>query len=68
MYSYVIIDDEELIRKGTVKKLEILKDQVQCIGEAANGKSGIKLIEQLHPADAGDGRHGTASLPGGTLS
>ena len=49
MYSYVIIDDEELIRKGTVKKLEILKDQVQCIGEAANGKSGIQLIEQLHP-------------------
>lgn len=49
MYSYVIIDDEELIRKGTVKKLEILKDQVQCIGEAANGKSGIKLIDQLHP-------------------
>ena len=49
MYSYVIIDDEELIRKGTVKKLEILKDQVECIGEAADGSSGIQLVEQLHP-------------------
>lgn len=49
MYSYVIIDDEELIRKGTVKKLEILKDQVECIGEAADGNSGIQLVEQLHP-------------------
>ena len=49
MYTYVIIDDEELIRKGTIKKLEILKDQVQCIGEAEEGGKGIRLIESLHP-------------------
>lgn len=49
MYTYVIIDDEELIRKGTIKKLEILKDQVQCIGEAGEGGEGIRLIESFHP-------------------
>ena len=49
MYTYVIIDDEDLIRKGTIKKLEILKDRVECIGEASEGGEGIRLIESLRP-------------------
>lgn len=49
MYKYVIIDDESLIRKGTIKKLEALKNLVSCCGEASNGKEGIALIENCHP-------------------
>lgn len=49
MYSYIVIDDESLIRKGTIKKLSPLSDQIQCIGEAEDGKTGITLIEELHP-------------------
>ena len=49
MYTYVIIDDESLIRKGTIKKLSPMQDTVQCIGEAENGADGIRLVEELHP-------------------
>lgn len=49
MYSYVIIDDESLIRKGTIKKLQPLSDEVTCVGEAADGVSGLQLIEELSP-------------------
>lgn len=49
MYRYIIIDDESLIRKGTIKKLEALQDQAACCGEAANGRAGIELIEEKAP-------------------
>ena len=49
MYTYVVIDDEKLIRKGTIKKLQPMEDQVTCIGEADNGQSGIQLIQEQHP-------------------
>lgn len=49
MYTYLIIDDESLIRKGTIKKLERMQADVTCIGEASEGVEGIKLIETLHP-------------------
>ncbi len=49
MYTYLIIDDEHLIRKGTIKKLEPLKETVCCCGEAENGEEGIRLAEKLHP-------------------
>lgn len=49
MYTYVVIDDEELIRKGTIKKLAPLSDTVTCIGEADNGLTGIEIVKELHP-------------------
>ena len=49
MYTYLIIDDEELTRKGTIKKLSPMEDQVTCIGEAENGKEGMEKIESLKP-------------------
>lgn len=49
MYTYVIIDDEELIRKGTIKKLAPIADRITCVGEAANGARGIDLVKELHP-------------------
>lgn len=49
MYTYIIIDDESLIRKGTRKKLQSMEDKISCIGEAENGIYGIKLIEETHP-------------------
>ena len=47
MYNYVIIDDESLIRKGTIKKLQPMRDEVTCIGEAADGAEGLKLVGEL---------------------
>lgn len=49
MYTYIVIDDEKLIRKGTIKKLQPMADQITCIGEADNGQSGIRLIADVHP-------------------
>ena len=49
MYTYVIIDDEELTRKGTIKKLSPMNSQITCIGEAENGQDGIRKIEELNP-------------------
>lgn len=49
MYTFIIIDDETLIRKGTLKKLEPMYEQINCIGEAENGKDGIDLIQEKHP-------------------
>lgn len=49
MYRYLIIDDEELIRKGTIKKLAPLSDEIVCIGEAENGEDGIAMLKELSP-------------------
>ena len=49
MFTYVIIDDESLTRKGTIKKLESLSDKVTCIGEASNGTSALDLIDNTNP-------------------
>lgn len=49
MYTYIVIDDEKLIRKGTIKKLQPMEDQITCVGEADNGQSGIALIQEVHP-------------------
>lgn len=49
MYNYILIDDEELIRKGMLKKLEPMSAEITCIAQAENGVQGIHLIEELHP-------------------
>lgn len=49
MYRFILIDDEELIRKGTLKKLEPLSDLIVCVGEADNGQSAVKMIEEVKP-------------------
>ena len=49
MYRYIVIDDESLIRKGTIKKLKALSDLAVCCGEAVNGQEGIELIKETHP-------------------
>lgn len=49
MYTFIIVDDEPLIRQGTLKKLEPLADRIQCAGEANNGRQALELIDQFHP-------------------
>lgn len=48
MYKVVIIDDERLAR-SELKRL--LKDytEIEVVGEAANGREGIEIIETLNP-------------------
>lgn len=49
MYRYIIIDDESLIRKGTIKKIQKTRDDVECIAEASDGSEAVSLIEELQP-------------------
>lgn len=49
IYTYVIVDDEALIRRGTIKKLEALGDCIKCIGEAENGAKALEIIAVLNP-------------------
>lgn len=49
VFTYIIVDDEPLIRKGTMKKLAALSDQIYCIGEAENGMEGLSLIKEKSP-------------------
>lgn len=49
MYTYIIVDDEALIRKGTRKKIEKMNDAPTCVGEASNGRAALDLIKLKQP-------------------
>lgn len=50
MYTYIIIDDERLIRMGLLSRVnEITSEKFECIGEAENGLDGMKLLEEVRP-------------------
>lgn len=48
MYTYIVIDDEPLIRRGTIKKLEGFPD-IACIAQASNGQTALELIKEKDP-------------------
>lgn len=48
MYTYILIDDEPLIRRGTLKKLENYPG-IECVAQASNGKTALELIEEKDP-------------------
>ncbi len=49
MYTYIVVDDESIIRKGAIKKLSSISDRVTCIGEAQDGREALELIKNLNP-------------------
>ena len=46
MYSYLLVDDEVLIRKGTLKKIEKLALPVHCQADVSNGQEAIDILTQ----------------------
>lgn len=49
MYKLVIVDDEEEVRKGIIKKIEWNKYNFEIAGEAENGREALDLIEENIP-------------------
>ena len=49
MYTIVIVEDEELIRKGLEYTFNWLTYDCVVIGEAKNGKEGFDLIKKVRP-------------------
>jgi len=48
-YRYVIVDDEPIARRGTLKKIEKSGQPFVCVGEASNGGEGLELIRDKNP-------------------
>lgn len=49
-YRYIIVDDEIIIRKGLISKIEeITSLNALCVGEAANGMEGLRIIGETNP-------------------
>lgn len=49
MYTFIVVDDEPLIRKGLLKKLDTSEHSLQLLGEADNGADALELIESFRP-------------------
>ncbi|MCX7711228.1 MAG: response regulator [Clostridia bacterium] len=48
MLRILVVDDEEIIRKGLIKALKKVQD-FEVVGDAADGKAAIALIESAEP-------------------
>ncbi|WP_308780076.1 response regulator [uncultured Clostridium sp.] len=49
MYKLIIVEDEEIIRKGLVNTIDWLKMGFVVVGEAEDGEAGLKIIRELEP-------------------
>jgi len=49
MLKILVVDDEKIIRKGLVKKIDAMEKSYKVIGEAANGVEALELIEREKP-------------------
>ena len=47
MYTVVIADDEEEIRRSLIRKIEWEKLGFQIVGEAANGEDALELVRNI---------------------
>lgn len=49
MYTVVVVDDEEELRKALIRKVDWEEIGFQVIGEAENGIEALELVEKLEP-------------------
>ena len=49
MIRLVSIDDEQLIRRGLQKIIEMSSGKYEIAGEAADGEEGLKLLLKVSP-------------------
>lgn len=49
MYRMILVDDEPHIRKGLICLIPWEDYGIEIVGEAKNGDTAMKLIEELHP-------------------
>ena len=47
MYKVLVVEDEELIRKGIVLTVDWPSIDCMVVGEAANGEEGLEAAERL---------------------
>ena len=45
----VVVEDEYYVRKGIIQSFDWEKVDCEIVGEAANGKTGIEVVEETKP-------------------
>ncbi len=49
LYTVIVAEDEEEIRRGIIEKTNWEKVGFQVTGEAGNGADALELVEKLNP-------------------
>lgn len=49
MYTFIIVDDEPLIRQGLLKKITAVDERLDFLGEADNGEDALEMIDAVDP-------------------
>lgn len=49
MYKLILVDDEEEVRRGVLKKIEWNKYGFEIVGEAENGREALDIAEKVTP-------------------
>lgn len=49
LYRMILVDDEEEVRKGIIRKIDWEKLGFEVVGDAENGEDALEQIEQLEP-------------------
>ena len=49
MIKIAVIDDEQTTRAGLIRLIKKIKPSYECVGEAANGLDGLRLVRETHP-------------------
>lgn len=49
LYRIMLVDDEEEVRKGIIRKIDWEKLGFQVVGDAENGQDALEKVEQLEP-------------------
>lgn len=48
-YKFLVVEDEPLIRRNIIKKIDTLQMPLEFAGEAGNGQCAVELVEQAFP-------------------
>ena len=49
LYRIILVDDEEEVRKGIIRKIDWNHLGFEVVGDAENGAEALEKIEQLEP-------------------
>ena len=49
MLKVVVVEDEELVRRGIVLTVDWASVDCVVVGEASNGEEGLEVIRRYHP-------------------
>lgn len=49
MYTVIVADDEEEIRRGIIRKVRWEELGFRVVGEAENGAEALEMVEKLEP-------------------